>query len=82
VTIQKNGKDEKYYYPGILENQLFKKITNGCYFVRTPTVSIFSDDNEVVKLLEIIPATLFLDNDYISGKDYWKDKITEETHNW
>lgn len=82
VTIQKNGKDEKYYYPGILENQIFKKITNGCYFIQTPTMSIFSEDNDVVKLLKIIPAILSLNGNCITGKDYWKDKVTEKTHNW
>lgn len=76
ATITKQGKKERYYYPGFFEHTPYKKLANGCYFVET-----ISDDYD--GLLDIIPAEItFKSNRMVNARDYWKDKIGEEVNNW
>lgn len=76
VTINKENKTEKYYYPGLFEKQTFIKVSNGCYFVQ----DIALDAHE---LLNILPASVtFPDVELMTGRDYWKDKIKGHIHNW
>jgi len=77
ATIKKNDIITKYYYPGLFENRPFKKISNGCYFV--------SDIGSVSQntLINVIPIVAkFKNNDMITARSYWKDKISGKIQNW
>jgi hypothetical protein len=75
VSIQKDGDTVKYYYPGLFENEPYKKVSNGCYFVKN-----LSTDSS---LLRVYPATImFADDNMQTARDYWKDKINGKIQNW
>lgn len=76
ATITRKGKKEKYYYPGFFEQTPYKKIANGCYFVKE-----INDDFD--GLLQVNQATILFDNDtMLSGKDYWRGKLGSNVKNW
>lgn len=81
ATIKANNKIQKYYYPGVLENVPFKKITNGCYFI--PNSAIGFKECEQLKLLTFIPATLLLDDSPMkTSHECWENRIEKDTLNW
>lgn len=76
VQVKKDNKVEKYYYPGLFENQQFKKISNGCYFVGSVADNFDG-------LLVFHPAVVtFSDDRMQTAKEFWKDKIKGKVHNW
>lgn len=76
VSIKKDQRVNKYYYPGALENQPFKKITNGCYFTKR------LDDN-CGGLLNILPAKVsFFSNDMVTARKCWEGRIKGKVNNW
>ena len=81
-TIRKNNFKEQYYYPGLLENIPFKKLTNGCYFI--PVEKFDGQVSEAFSsLLKIHPAIIGFDNDNMqTSHDIWKDKVNGDTRNW
>ena len=68
-----------YYYPGLLEDTLYYKISNGCYF----TKALIDDYDGLIK---IIPAILQIKKkNMIDAKNYWQEYITInelEVKNW
>ncbi len=82
ATIKANNKTQKYYYPGILEEVPFKKLTNGCYFI--PQKDFGMKFNDTFKsLLTVFPATLTLHDDAMTtSHDCWEGKIAKDTLNW
>lgn len=76
ATIKKGEKSDKYYYPGFFETTPYKKISNGCYFVK----EIYDDFDG---LLHIFPAVVEFDSDEMkNARDYWNDKIEGKVNNW
>jgi len=76
VNVKKENRTEKYYYPGVFENNQFKKLSNGCYFVEN---NIGSYDG----LINILPAVVtFSEKNLQTARDYWKEKIKGKVHNW
>lgn len=76
VKIKKDDETEEYYYPGLFENNPFKKISNGCYFVG----SVGTDFNG---LLKVTPAIVtFSDKEMVTAKEYWKERTNNKIHNW
>lgn len=74
--IIRNGKKQKYYYPGFFENTGYKQLSNGCYFVKE-----INDDFD--GLLKITPASITFQDDFMmSGKDYWEGKLGSDVRNW
>lgn len=87
VTIQKENRRERYYYPGMLEQLGFKKVTNGCYFIKErPQFPEDGEDSRYTKtlvLINFIPAIVeFPDDAFLTGRQYWEDKIKGNVHNW
>jgi len=78
-SIQLNGRKEQYYYPGLFEQTAYKKLCNGCYFVKQ-VIDNYDD------LLEIIPSTVeFSNEEMLSAKNYWRRFISErglKVKNW
>ncbi len=71
-----SGQKEKYYYPGFFENTPFKKLSNGCYFVK----EINYDLNG---LLKTYPCDIDFDDDKMNvGRDFWLPKIKGKVNNW
>lgn len=75
VSIIKQNKKQKYYYPGVLEKIKYKRIANGCYFVK--------ELPKINDMLTIYPINIqILDSDMSTAKEYWKNKIDENVQNW
>ncbi len=82
ATIKKSQGVQKYYYPGILENIPFRKLSNGCYFVtkedlKTEVTGSFKS------LIRIIPAIVtFSDGSFTTSRESWRKKMDENVNNW
>ena len=76
ANIKKEQTIEKYYYPGFFEKTPYKKVANGCYFVR----NVYDD---LDGLLRVIPAEIFFgDNNLVTAKDYWSKRLGSDVNNW
>lgn len=75
TNIKSKKSTNYYYYPGLLENTQYYKISNGCYF----TKDLIDDYNG---FLRILPATIQIDDkDMIVAKEYWRAYIEKNKIN-
>lgn len=76
ATIKRANKKERYYYPGFFEQTPYKKVSNGCYFVKE-----INDNFD--GLLNIYPSTIeFKDAMMYNARDFWRDKVDSTVNNW
>lgn len=71
-----SGEREKYYYPGFFENTPYKKLSNGCYFVKEINYNLDG-------LLCIHPCEIdFVDEKMDVARDFWATRIKGKVNNW
>lgn len=63
-------KKDIYYYPGILENYLYRRLSNGCYFILKQNDAIFPTHS----LYECHPVVMEnTEMHFINSKQHWLD---------
>ncbi len=66
TTITQRGVNVKYYYPGLLEDQQYFKLSNGCYFI----IGEILEDN----LYQLINAELDIHKTQ-TAREHWEKFI-------